>query len=102
MSDVKKMVLKYGYDKQYTGTRTTSAKVVCQGCGEEISSDDIPDDLQYSLTKRKTCVFFHGRCYKAAWNSLIRYRGTVTAKSSKPTSKGGAKSRSKGSRAATT
>ena len=102
MSDVKKMVLKYGYDKQRKGLRTVSAKVVCQGCGEEISSDDIPSDLNYSLTKRKTCIFFHGKCYGSVWNSFIKYHGTVTTQSSKPTSKVTARSRSRKSKTATT
>ena len=102
MSDVKKMILKYGYDKQRTGTRTTSAKVICQGCGEYISSDDDLTDVQYTISKRKTFTAFHGKCFEKVWDSKIKYHGTETAESSRPTSKAAAKGRRKRSKAATT
>lgn len=63
MNDVKKMILKYGYDKQFNGTRTISAKVACQGCGKEISTEDDLSDVGYSLSKRKTFTAFHRKCF---------------------------------------
>ena len=71
-NDVKKMILRYGKNKQYLGARTISAEVICQGCGKTIKSDDIPADTQYVLTKRKTLYVFHRKCYQKVWDSKIR------------------------------
>ena len=72
-SDVKKMILRYGKCLEYDAKgRSTRASVRCDGCGKEIKSDDDLKDVQFSLTKRKTCIFWHDKCTGKVWNSLIR------------------------------
>ncbi len=73
-NNVKKMILKYGYDKHYTGSsmRLVSASAVCTACGKPIKSDDDLADVHYSLTKRKTCLFWHGKCADKIWSSNIK------------------------------
>ena len=71
--NVKKMILTYGKCLEYDARgRSTKASVRCDGCGKEIKSDDDLKDVQFSLTKRKTCIFWHRKCAGKVWNSLIK------------------------------
>ncbi len=70
--DTKKMILKYGKCTAYDAKgRTTAATALCAGCGKEIKSEEDLTDVHFSLTKRKTCVFWHEKCGKNVWSSLI-------------------------------
>lgn len=72
-SDVKKMILKYGECLEFTNSgRTTKASVVCTACGKPIKSDDDLKDVCFSLTKRKTCLFWHVKCTEKVWDSTIK------------------------------
>jgi hypothetical protein len=72
-SDVKKLILKYGKETAYTaGGRTTAATVRCDGCGKEIKSGDDLSDVCFSLTKRKTCIFWHKKCTDKVWSNKIK------------------------------
>lgn len=55
---------------QKTGRRL-SATAKCQGCGEEISTEKVPEDLQWVITKRGTVVFFHEGCAGRVWERKI-------------------------------
>lgn len=71
-NDVKKMILKYGKCTAFAPNgRTTAATARCAGCGKEIKSDDDLTNVHFSLTKRKTCIFWHEKCGKNIWSSLI-------------------------------
>ena len=47
--------------------RRLSATTKCQGCGKEISTEKVPEDLQWVITKRGTAVFFHEKCADRVW-----------------------------------
>ena len=51
--------------------RRLSATAKCQGCGKEISTVRVPDDLQWVITKRGTAVFFHEKCADKVWERKI-------------------------------
>lgn len=51
--------------------RKVSATAKCQGCGEEMSTDKVPEDLQWVITKRGTAVFFHEKCAGRVWGRKI-------------------------------
>ena len=55
---------------QKTGRRL-SATAKCQGCGKEMSTENVPEDLQWVITKRGTVVFFHDRCAGKVWERKI-------------------------------
>ena len=44
----------------------------CDGCGKIIKSDEDLSDIQFSLTKRKTCIFWHSKCREKVWSNLIK------------------------------
>ena len=46
-------------------------KVRCQGCGEEIRSDQGLSDVEYVKTKRGSEWFFHTGCMNQIWNRKI-------------------------------
>jgi len=46
-------------------------KVRCQGCGQEIRSDDDLDGVEYVKTKRGTDIFFHAACMDRVWKRKI-------------------------------
>ncbi len=72
-SDVKKMILRYGACLEFNGAgRTTRASVRCTACGKIIKSDDDLSDVHFSVTKRKTCIFWHGKCTDQVWDSTIK------------------------------
>ena len=72
-SNVKKMILKYGKCTAYAPNgRTTAATVRCDGCGKVIKSNEDLSDIQFSLTKRKTYIFWHGKCTEKVWGNLIK------------------------------
>lgn len=72
-SNVKKMILRYGKCLEYDARgRSTKASVRCDGCGKIIKSDEDLSDIQFSLTKRKTCIFWHGKCTEKVWGNLIK------------------------------
>ena len=71
-SDVKKMILKYGKCTAYAPNgRTTEAVTRCTGCGEKIKSTDDLTHVHFSLTKRKTCFFWHEGCTEKVWDRRI-------------------------------
>ena len=51
--------------------RRLSATAKCQGCGKEMSTENVPEDLQWVITKRGTAVFFHERCADRVWKRKI-------------------------------
>ncbi len=51
--------------------RRISATAKCQGCGKEMSTEKVPDDLQWVITKRGTAVFFHEKCADKVWERKI-------------------------------
>ena len=53
-----------------TGIRL-SATAKCQGCGKEMSTEKVPEDLQWVITKRGTAVFFHEKCAGRVWERKI-------------------------------
>lgn len=55
---------------QKTGRRL-SATARCQGCGKEMSTEKVPEDLQWVITKRGTAVFFHEKCADRVWERKI-------------------------------
>lgn len=55
---------------QKTGRRL-SATAKCQGCGKEMSTEKVPEDLQWVITKRGTAVFFHEKCAEKVWERKI-------------------------------
>ena len=72
-SNVKKMILRYGKCLEYDGKgRNTRASVRCDGCGKVIKSDEDLSEIDFSQTKRKTCIFWHRKHAGKVWNSLIR------------------------------
>ena len=54
-----------------TGRKKVLATARCQGCGEEIRSDAVPENLQWVITKRGTAVFFHEKCFEQVWERKI-------------------------------
>lgn len=72
-SNVKKIILRYGKCLEFNGRgASTRAVVRCEGCGKEIKSDDDLSAVHFSLTKRKTCLFWHDACMDKVWNSKIK------------------------------
>ena len=72
-SDVKKMILRYGACLEFNGAgRTTRASVRCTACGKIIKSDDDLSDVHFSVTKRKTCSFWHRKCAGKVLGNLIK------------------------------
>ena len=70
----KKMVARYAADKnkQYDNRgRITEAKIRCAGCGKWIDMNGDLADVQISVTKRGTGVFFHTGCMGRVWKSKI-------------------------------
>lgn len=55
---------------QKTGRRL-SAIAKCLGCGEEMSTEKVPEDLQWVITKRGTAVFFYEKCADRVWERKI-------------------------------
>ncbi|MCU6765579.1 hypothetical protein [Blautia ammoniilytica] len=51
--------------------RLAVRKVKCQGCGEEICSDEDLTDVQYVKTKRGSELFFHTGCMDNVWKHGI-------------------------------
>ena len=51
--------------------RQAVRKVKCQGCGEEIRSDEDLTDVQYVKTKRGSELFFHTGCMANVWRHGI-------------------------------
>lgn len=51
--------------------RKLSATAKCQGCGKEMSTEKVPEDLQWVITKRGTAVFFHEKCADRVWERKI-------------------------------
>ena len=51
--------------------RRISATARCQGCCKEMSTEKVPDDLQWVITKRGTAVFFHEKCADKVWERKI-------------------------------
>lgn len=43
----------------------------CQGCGKEMTTAKVPEDLQWVITKRGTAVFFHEKCAGRVWGRKI-------------------------------
>lgn len=72
-TDVSKMIKKYGKPEDYNSKGSVEvAKVVCQGCGEAIFSNaEKLDEVEYSITKRKSAYFWHSRCTGSVWNHGI-------------------------------
>ena len=71
-SEVKKMIRKFGKCTESDARgRTISAHTTCAGCGKRIKSGDDLSKVHFSLTKRKTCVFWHEKCGKDVWSGLI-------------------------------
>ncbi len=46
-------------------------KVKCEGCGKEIRSDGILEDVEYIKTKRGTELFIHRDCVGEVWKHKI-------------------------------
>ena len=70
--DKKAMLKKYASENTYENNgRVKTAKIRCAGCGEWISLTDKLDDVQISVTKRGTGVFFHTGCMDKIWKSKI-------------------------------
>ncbi len=55
---------------QTDARRRQICEVLCQGCGERISSADA-EGVEYVKTKRGTELFFHTRCAGAVWGHGI-------------------------------
>ena len=65
--NVKKMIDQH---KRYP---STYPEVICEGCKQPISLDGDPEaeHLDCSVTKRKSILIWHDRCYRQAWDSRI-------------------------------
>ena len=72
-SDTKKMVLRYGACTEFAANgKTTKATVRCTACGKIIKSDDDLSEVHFSVTKRKTCLFWHDKCTDTVWSNTIK------------------------------
>ena len=70
--DKKSILKKYATEKHYDGRgRITSAKIRCAGCGKWITLDGDLKDVEISVTKRGTGVFFHTGCMNNVWKTKI-------------------------------
>ena len=70
--DKKAMLKKYAPEKTYENNgKIKTAKVRCAGCNKWISLEDKLDDVQISVTKRGTGIFFHTDCMNKVWKSKI-------------------------------
>ena len=71
--DIRKAIRKYGKYKTKEG-RISIYSVPCSVCGKEILNND-PDemmlDVEASITKRGTAVFWHLKCHDKFWKSKI-------------------------------
>lgn len=57
-------------------------KVFCEGCEEEIYSDQDLSDVEYVKTKRGTDLFIHKECVEKVWRKNEQSRKKKTAKNS--------------------
>lgn len=73
-----KLIRKYGTAvRQYVSKKDPGLYlVVCPGCKREIRvpGSDL-EDVEYSLTKRGSAVFFHTKCMEKTWQSKIPQYG---------------------------
>lgn len=46
-------------------------KTKCQGCGEEIRSDEDLTEVEFVETKRHSKIFFHRKCLNKIWRRKI-------------------------------
>lgn len=70
--DKKAMLKKYATERSYESNgRIKTARIRCAGCGEWISLDGKLDDVEISVTKRATGIFFHTGCMNKVWRSKI-------------------------------
>lgn len=69
--EVSKMIKKHGKPTRWTSRGSVEVAVVrCQGCGEEIKSDNC-DEVDYSISKRATVSFWHSGCFDKIWSHGI-------------------------------
>lgn len=77
--DIKKklqMIKKFGKCKRPPAGKDKGLYiVVCQGCGKQIKSDDVPalEDIDFSITKRGDGIFWHRGCYEKVWKEKIKW-----------------------------
>ena len=70
--DKKAMLKKYATKKTYEPNgRIKEAKIRCAGCGKWIDIGQDLSDVQISVTKRGTGIFFHTGCMKRIWKTKI-------------------------------
>ena len=69
----KKMIETWADEKEKIreGRKITKAKIRCAGCGKWITNTDDLSDVQISITKRGTGVFFHTKCMNKVWERKI-------------------------------
>lgn len=66
--DVSKYIRAAGKPTGQTDARRRKiCEVLCQGCGEKISSEEA-EGVEYVKTKRGTELFFHTRCARVVWS----------------------------------
>ena len=69
-AELRKLIKKYGEHDHFDGTKEV-CKVTCQGCGKTIySSDD--DEIDCSISTRKSANFWHRGCYEKVWDSKLK------------------------------
>lgn len=70
--DISAMIRKVGEPTRRKDARKRQVcKVKCQGCGEEILSDQDLTNVEYVKTKRGTDFFFHHGCADKVWKHGI-------------------------------
>ena len=68
------MIKKYGHcDRLPQGRVPGEYSVICQKCGKKIKSDSDLSDIGFSVTKRQTAYFWHGKCKGSPWDNKIQW-----------------------------